>query len=258
MAPIKFEEQIKEKLEKRTIQPSTEAWIKLTDRLDQQNKKQNHKSFWWLGIAASIVGIILVTIFVFENSVSKISEPTIVDINNNEKPKTNTVVSEDIETQNQESVNDSKSEIKLTNEEQVVSQKAKSSELISPKKEMNIKEVVVSNDIKVEEQTQIATETLLNTVDFEQAKFNDVVAEINRINTENQGISEAEIDSLLKQAEREILTNRIYNEKTKTVDASALLQDVEADLEQSFRSRVFEALKSGYVTVKTAVAERNN
>lgn len=258
MAPIKIEEQLKEKLEKRTIQPSTEAWSKLTDRLDQQNKKQNHKSFWWLGIAASIVGIILVTTFVFENSESKISEPIIVDINNNEKPKTNAVVSEDIETQNQEPVNDSKSEIKLTNEEQVVSQKAKSSELISPKKEMNIKEVVVSNDIKVQEQPQIATETLLNTLDFEQAKFNDVVAEINRINTENQGISEAEIDSLLKQAEREILTNRIYNEKTKTVDASALLQDVEADLEQSFRSRVFEALKSGYVTVKTAVAERNN
>ena len=85
-----------------------------------------------------------------------------------------------------------------------------------------------------------------------------MVAEINRLNAENQGISESEIDSLLKQAEREILTNKIYNENTKTVNASALLQDVEADLEQSFRTRVFEALKSGYVTVKTAVAERNN
>ena len=123
---------------------------------------------------------------------------------------------------------------------------------------MNIKEAVVSNDIKVEEQAQIATETLLSTSDFEQAKLNDVVAEINRLNAENHGVSETEIDSLLKQAEREIFTNRIYNENTKTVDASALLQDVEADLEQSFRSRVFEALKSGYVTVKTAVAERNN
>jgi len=258
MAPIKFEEQLKEKLEKRMIQPSPKAWNALANRLDNQNEKGNNRSFWWLGIAASIVGIILVTTFVFDNPETKISEPIIVDINNNEKPKTNAVVSEDVEIQNQESDNDSKSEIKLTNKQEVVSQKAKSLEPISPKKEMNIKEAVVSNDIKVEEQAQIATETLLSTSDFEQAKLNDVVAEINRLNAENHGVSETEIDSLLKQAEREIFTNRIYNENTKTVDASALLQDVEADLEQSFRSRVFEALKSGYVTVKTAVAERNN
>ena len=258
MAPIKFEEQLKEKLEKRTIQPSPEAWDTLANRLDHQDKKGNNRSFWWLGIAASIVGIILVTTFVFDKPETRINEPIIVDINNNEKPKTNVVVTEDIETENQESVKDSKPEIKLAKEEHVVSQKANTSEFITPKKEMNLKEAVVSNDIKVEEQTQIATETVLNTSDFEQAKLNDVVAEINRLNAENQGISEKEIDSLLKQAEREILTNRIYNENTKTVDASALLQDVEADLEQSFRSRVFEALKSGYVTVKTAVAERNN
>lgn len=266
MAPIKFEEQLKEKLEKRAIQPSPEAWNTLSNRLDHQDKKGINKSFWWLGIAASIVGIILVTTFVFDNPETILSEPVIVDINNNEKPKTDVVVSEDIETQNQEPVKDSKSEIKLANEEQVVSQKAKSSELSSPKADMNLKEAVVSNDVKAREQTQIATETLLNTSDFEQAKLNDVVAEINRLNTENQGISEEEIDSLLKQAEREILKHRNpsfggargSHENTKTVDARALLQDVEADLEQSFRSKVFEALKSSYVTVKTAVAERNN
>lgn len=258
MAPIKFEEQLKEKLEKRTIQPSSGAWDTLANRLDHQDKKGNNRSYWWLGIAASIVGIILVATFVFDNPDTKITKPTIVDINKIEMPKTDAVVSENIETQNQESVKDSKPEIKLTNKEQVISQKAKPSELSSQKKEMNLKEAIVSNDVKVEEQTQMTTEKLLNTSDFEQAKLNDVVAEINRLNAQNQGMTEAEIDSLLKQAEREILTNRIYNENTKTVDASALLQDVEADLEQSFRSRVFEALKSGYVTVKTAVAERNN
>ena len=45
---------------------------------------------------------------------------------------------------------------------------------------------------------------------------------------------------------------------TRTVDANALLQDVEEDLQQSFRSKVFEALQSGYESVITAVAERNN
>ena len=59
MAPIKFEEQLKEKLEKRTIQPSPEAWKKLSVRLDDQGNNKNHRGYWWLGIAASITGIIL-------------------------------------------------------------------------------------------------------------------------------------------------------------------------------------------------------
>ena len=75
---------------------------------------------------------------------------------------------------------------------------------------------------------------------------------------ENGTVTDAEIEDLLKQAERDILRDRIYNETTRTVDADALLQDVEDDLEQSFRSKVFEGLKSSFKTVKTAVADRKN
>ena len=50
----------------------------------------------------------------------------------------------------------------------------------------------------------------------------------------------------------------MFNESTGVVNAHALLQDVEDDLEQSFRSKVFQALKENYITVKTAVAQRNN
>ena len=63
---------------------------------------------------------------------------------------------------------------------------------------------------------------------------------------------------LLKEAEREIFKDKLKNENTRTVNANDLLQDVEADLEQSFRAKVFETLKSSYDSVKTAVANRNN
>ena len=54
MSPIKFEENIKEELEKRTISVSGDAWDKLSNRLEtSQNSKK--KSFWWIGIAASAV-----------------------------------------------------------------------------------------------------------------------------------------------------------------------------------------------------------
>ena len=39
MAPIKFEEQLKDKLEKRTMSPSAESWAKLSDRLDAEDQK---------------------------------------------------------------------------------------------------------------------------------------------------------------------------------------------------------------------------
>lgn len=258
MAPIKFEEHLKEKLEKRTIQPSPEAWDTLENHLDQQGKKLHHSTFWWLGIAASIVGIALVTALIFDGSESKTIEPTVVDVDNNETLNTNAVVSEDVEVSEQKSVDDSKPEIKLSNEKETIPKATRSSEIISINEKLALKGTVASNDEKEQVQTQKGLETPINSSEFEKAKLNDVIAEINRLNDENHGVTEAEIDSLLKRAEREILTNRIYNENTKTVDANALLQDVEADLEQSFRTRVFEALKNSYVTVKTAVAERNN
>ena len=71
-------------------------------------------------------------------------------------------------------------------------------------------------------------------------------------------MADAEIDALLNAAQKEIELKKLYNEATNKVDANALLQSVEDDLERSFRARVFEMLRSGYQELKTAVAERNN
>ena len=256
MAPIKFEEQLKEKLEKRTIQPSVEAWSKLEDRLEQQDKKQNHRYIWWLGIAASIVGVILVTTFVFDASESKTMTPTVVDSKNDEK--LNDKVSEDILVSQQDAIVNSEAETIMSEEDKVTQNNTKPSEVVSPKEQQSIKEAIASTDLKKKAPAQDPLETPVNNSDFEDAKLKEVVAEINDLKTENALVTEAEIDSLLKQAERDILTNKLQRSNTRTVDANALLQDVEADLEQSFRSRVFETLLNNYETVKTAVAERNN
>ena len=68
MAPIKYEEQMKDKLEKRSLQPSPESWATLANRLDARDNKHKNKSmFWWFGIAASVVGILFVTTIYFNN-----------------------------------------------------------------------------------------------------------------------------------------------------------------------------------------------
>ena len=45
MSPIKFENDLKEKLEKRRVQPSVHAWETLQKRLDANESKKSHRSF---------------------------------------------------------------------------------------------------------------------------------------------------------------------------------------------------------------------
>jgi hypothetical protein len=158
----------------------------------------------------------------------------------------------------QKAIVNSESETIISEEDKVTQNNTKPSEVVSPKEQQSIKEAIASTDLKKKAQAQKPLETPVNNSDFEDAKLKEVVAEINDLKTENTLVTEQEIDSLLKQAERDILTNKLQRSNTRTVDANALLQDVEADLEQSFRSRVFETLLNNYETVKTAVAERNN
>ncbi|MCB0471304.1 MAG: hypothetical protein KDC51_12650, partial [Flavobacteriaceae bacterium] len=66
MAPIKFEDNLKETLEKRTIQPSKDAWNTLENKLDTTSGNTSKTRFWIWGIAASIVGILLISTLVFK------------------------------------------------------------------------------------------------------------------------------------------------------------------------------------------------
>ncbi|MDO1499629.1 hypothetical protein Q2T40_05710 [Winogradskyella maritima] len=72
MAPIKFEENMKETLEKRTMSPSPELWSKLADRLDEDEKKNRKPVYWWLGIAASVAVLIMLSIGFFNSNTEEI------------------------------------------------------------------------------------------------------------------------------------------------------------------------------------------
>ena len=60
MAPIKFEENIKEKLERRSLQTSVDAWQSLEQKLNAADKKRHKNKFWWFGIAASVIGLLFI------------------------------------------------------------------------------------------------------------------------------------------------------------------------------------------------------
>ncbi|UWX54196.1 hypothetical protein NYZ99_14555 [Maribacter litopenaei] len=88
------------------------------------------------------------------------------------------------------------------------------------------------------------------------AKIAEVIAKVDIIEL-NGKVSDAEVDSLLLNAQKEILREKLFN-MDKSVNAMALLSEVEEELDQSFRDQIFETLKTGFLKVRTAVADRNN
>jgi len=263
MAPIKFEDKLKDKLETRTLEPSPDAWNSLADRLDNHDKKNNNTKFWWLGIAASIIGVILVTTQFYKNESVVKDLPIVVDTKTEPQNKTE-FINEDAAIEkiisNPESETENLEGIEKT--ELASTQNSKTDEIQKTiKKEDKISQPEIIND-DVASLDKSKPELNDNPVEVilspEELKVIEVVDLIKQLKTEESSVSDKEIDSLLKQAQREILKQRIFDESSRTVNADALLQDVEVELERSFRDKVFEALKSGYGSVKTAVAERRN
>ena len=69
-------------------------------------------------------------------------------------------------------------------------------------------------------------------------------------------VSDLEVDALLYAAMAELEQERAAY-AVQPVNADELLQEVEYELDQNFRQKVFEVLKEGFSKAKTAVANRN-
>ncbi|MDH7911829.1 hypothetical protein [Winogradskyella sp. SYSU M77433] len=257
MAPIKFEEQLKDKLEKRTMSPSEDSWSKLSQRLDDDEQKSKNTIFWWLSIAAGIIIMIAVTVQFFNQPDIENSLPQIVD-------------EEEIK---QELDDESKAifeeeSVELANEdvvkgEQEHSENIKQPEIIDYKKVVNQKEQkqLVSDDKGQQNKSKVGNLEKQNSINLtldKEAIDNAVAETLKGIKDTNSTVTDREVDSLLKLASKEIFKEQLLKETSKTVDAESLLMSVEDEMGQSFRTKVFEALKDSYETVRTAVAERNN
>lgn len=240
MAPNKIDRQFKTELEARELQPSSQAWDKLSAQLDAHQNNKKRVFLQWLSIAALLIlALSIGGAFIFKN-LNPAELPAIVDMPTDNFNPTQEInlnsISESIDIDNTPTYTENEVKEIITFEEK------------QPK----------PTKIKT---TQIAenTETSIElSQSFEDKKVTEVVAAIAEIQNQNNQVTEQEIELLLKEAQRDILLNDIYNEQTKKVDASALLAQVEGELNQSFRDKVFEALKSSFITVKTAVADRKN
>lgn len=246
MAPNKFEKFIKDCLQDREIKPSGDAWKRISEQLEVTERPKS-KKFQWYAVAAVFIGTLFVAgLFLATTESSNHPEIEISDTSKNPDPinKASEFNSEEKSEKDSPVVNEeigADETVEITSPE---SPGMASKNLLADstrKKKMRIEKIKVP---------VMVSEELIHT------KIAEIIAQVEVLENENSVVTDAEIDALLRQAEQEILKEKIFR-KDNSVDASALLADVENELDKSFRDQIFDALKDGFVKVRTAVADRN-
>ncbi|WP_299801012.1 hypothetical protein [uncultured Maribacter sp.] len=249
METDKFENHIKSKFQEREINPSENAWSKISLELNNDDTRKK-PVYLWLGVAASIVVLLGVALFYF-NSANELNESPIELVDVEDKNKVEDIITKDPAQLEEEHV------VVLKTETKPKSIALEEVEIEVPKAKENIIlddaiEVAVVEKVSVDEfnfKLKVSDEII-------NSKIADIVAQVD-ILEQSSAVTNAEVDSLLKRAQDEILRERIFN-TDNTVDAMALLTEVEEELDQSFRDQIFNSLKAGFIKVRTAVADRNN
>tara|TARA_R110002074_G_scaffold86875_1_gene191735 strand:- start:7652 stop:8404 length:753 start_codon:yes stop_codon:yes gene_type:complete len=250
METDKFEKHIKSQFKDREIQPSEHAWEKISSELNSGTPKKK-PVYLWMGIAASVMVLISIALFYFNGS---------TDVNE--------IQLEVVDTDTIEVLEEKKSSESLPFQEkkpeEVVEnddfEKIKS--VVDKKQESTKKNEIISIEGAVEVAAvesippKKANSTLEISDDIINTKVAGIVAQLDVLE-QYSTVTDAEVDSLLKRAQQEILREKIFK-TDKSVDALALLTEVEGELNQSFRDQIFNSLKASFIKVRTAVAARNN
>lgn len=231
MEPNKIENQFKEQLNSREINPSEMAWNKLDAMLSVAEKpKRNYK---WLYVAASFLGFFMLGILYFDqkNNEILIANDTIVVNKSKSAPK-----------------------IKATSEKIILSKtveaiKIKTNQLITAKiKLKNNSNIVISNtENKIIEKEIIQDEqkTIIN----QKTEQPIVLPKSNYVN----------VDELLASVENTSLKKSFILTKSNIkVNSNELLTQVDGELDLTFREKVIKTVNQNYKTVKLALSNRNS
>ncbi|WP_372920246.1 hypothetical protein [Salegentibacter sp.] len=245
MALHNFEEQAEEKLRERQIAPSAESWKKLESRMGRDDKKQNFRI--WLPVVAALV----VLAFLAGNLFIKTTQesPAIV-----EEPIEKVPEKEDFKTPVEIASEESGS--KPTQTENAVS-----AEQIPPQPTPEIKrEELVAASTEIESFHFILDNMRLTPQVQEgiimETELEEAIAMVVNEQAERD-LTDAEVDDLLLNAASKITQRQTFG-NYESVNASTLLADVETELDQSFRQKVFELLKEGFEEASYAFTNRNN
>ena len=247
MAPFNLENNIREKLESRELKPSSEAWKKLEAQLDKKQPKK--KVVLWYYAAASLVGILIISSVFFNQNNFEENQKLV-----NEK------VNEDIIEKKSEIIPEIFNERIIAsddNSEKVKTKKKNIDDLVKPippKKESKVDMQIRKSEVIAEVSKEENVSNQKNIPIDEKAS--EIAATIKTLQNNNSEVTIEEVEALLSKAQRNIETQQILN--ISKVNATALLQEAEWELDKSFRDKVFDALGEGFQKLRTAISQRND
>jgi len=229
MEPNKIENQIREKLNAREIQPSSQAWDRLDAMLSVQEESLKKPSFPWMKIAAGFILFLGIGYFFLTQNESPIqkNESNIEVVESSSKDSSNP-----IETNRETFQNDV---ITSKKAETILAVKEKSDRKSTSKQEL----FILSNKNKTEEYKTVIAEARKEKTEEKQ---NVILKNEAPINIDNKEI---------------IAENKITSKPKLKVDANALLNQVEGEATLTFRQKVMKSVAKNYKEAKESFASRN-
>jgi len=235
MEPNNFEKDFREKLNQRKIEPSDKAWDRLDAMLSfAEEKKQPKNKKRWMYIAASIVGFLLVGTLFFNQKKSVA-----------EMPKDTVVIKESL--LKDSVVKPALNIIDPVKAAVAVSEKTANQNSVKEEKSLNVK----PNKILKTKSNQIAESSII-------IKNNQEKQSVNNQSLAVETSKKETVDQLLQSAEKTIVAENSVKPKSKVkINANDLLNQVDGELELSFREKMITKVNKNYQTVKVALANRN-
>jgi len=247
MEPNKIEKQFREKLNTREIQPSAQAWDRLDAMLSVAEEKKTKRPFGFLFIAASILVLLTVGMFLFtqksttiepQNNVvgTEVKKDTVENsTNNNQTPIIKKAVqTEAVAAAEVQQTTNNNQRVSINNQKSPNNQKTSinQNQIINEKVIQNQKQEVIAQNVtpKLDDKKEILIKKDIN------VKSDEVLL--------------ADLEKTSKQT-----SNQKSNVK---VDAKSLLSQVDGEVEYTFRERVLNKMNKNYKEIKVALANRNN
>jgi hypothetical protein len=266
MEPNKIEEQFKELLNSRELQPSDKAWDRLDAMLSVAEEKKTKRSFGWLYIAASIIGFIFVGTLFFSQT------EELIDVRRND------VVLQEKEEKSSEHIIQGQSGkdilpsiqsqgvAEVSNDNQKSKNQITKSEGIVHCNTCPSEKVIITRELRSNWRSNQKTNRNLNQINNEKiAEFKNETSiahsEIPKTVESNKSLTDKE--SILKSDNNLLVSldntaKQLANKKaTIKVDAKSLLSQVDGEVENTFREKVFTKINKNYQEIKVALVNRN-
>jgi hypothetical protein len=248
MEPNSIEKQIKDKLNSREIQPSVQAWDRLDAMLSVAENKKRKPNYFWLYIAASIIGFVFVGLFFFNQEATNpdVNKNSVVEINNSNKQSSPAGYVQTGEAIKKQSV-----------QETSLLETSKSIKKQSNSSKTNKEVLVISETKKENGKLQKNLKTTQEFVKIQEVKENQTLTQ-NQIQKIDESLKYPSIqNSIVSIVNSDKIEKTIAKKSKLKIDPRALLTEVDGEIEQNFRQKTIKEVVKNFPIVMEAVLTRN-